>query len=518
MRHLRRGRCEADGELGLWKTTSNIGATGLTTREGIPLAVAPLAAARRCAVAKADRMPQFRLRGEGPQRRMESRVSDQALDLLDDLLTRARKAGADAADALLVEGTSLSVQRRLGTIERVERAESRDLGLRFFVGRRVAILSTSELSPKGLLRLVEQAAASARNLPEDPHAGLADPDQIAREIPDLDLFDDAEPSAEALIALAAAAEDSALAVPGITNSEGAEAGFAKSTIALAASNGFRGAYRRARHSVSAVAIAGEGTGMERDYEYSQVVHPADLDDPALIGRRAAERALRRLGPRKMPTRTMPVVLEPRVAGSIVRHLTTAIAGPAVARGTSFLKDRLGEPVMARGITIVDDPLRPKGLRSSPFDAEGLSTRRRALVENGVLTTWLLDLASARKLGQPPTGHASRGVSSPPAVAPHNAYVEPGAPSPAELMSDIEDGLYITEMIGMGVSYITGDYSRGAAGFRIEKGEIGPPVSGITVAGNLKEILMGLAAASDLELRYGIDAPTLRIDGLTVAGQ
>lgn len=445
-------------------------------------------------------------------------MTNAPADLLDDLLGRARRAGADAADALLIESAGQSATHRLGKLEQVERSEGTDLGLRVFVGRRQAIVSTGELSPASLARLVENALAIARAVPEDRYAGLADPDRIATNWPVLDLDDGAEPDTAALAALAAAAEDAARAHPKITNSEGATAAWSRSRSTLAATNGFVGSTARSSHRLGAAVIAAANGAMERDYEFATTVRARDLPDPAEIGRKAAERAVRRLAPRKVRSQAVPVVLEPRVAGSMIRHLTAAIGGPAVARGTTFLKDRLGEQVLADGVTIVEDPLRPDGLRSRAFDAEGIATERRRLVDRGVLTTWLLDCASARQLGLVTTGHAARGVSSTPSPAPANVYLEPGRMPPDELISDIRNGIYVIEMLGMGVNYVTGDYSRGAAGFWIENGTISWPVSEVTIAGNLAEMFRQITPASDLEFRFGIDAPTLRIEGMTVAGQ
>jgi PmbA protein len=443
--------------------------------------------------------------------------SGNALDFLQDLVGRARRAGADAADAVLFEGASLSHSRRLGKTEKVERSEGQDLGLRVFIGRRQAIVSLTDRSPAALAELVERALAMARTVPEDPFCGIAGPEEIARERPALDMLDTAEPSAEVLIERARAAEETALAVPGVTNSEGAEAGWGRSLVALAASNGFAGAYAGSSHGVSASVIAGSGTQMERDYDFASAIHAGDLRDPAEIGRSAGERAVKRLGAKKMPTCRCPVVFDPRVARGFISHLLGAISGPSIARGTSFLKERLGEPVFPAAISIIDDPHRPRGLRSKPFDGEGIANRRRALVDGGVLTTWLLDLRSARQLGLKTTGHAARGTASPPAPAATNVWIEPGAASKTALISDIESGFYVTEMMGMGVNGVTGDYSRGAAGFWIDHGEIAFPVSEMTVAGNLKEMFLRLVAADDLEFRTGADAPTLRIDDLTVAG-
>ena len=442
---------------------------------------------------------------------------DDALDLLQDLIARARRAGANAADAVLFEGASLSHARRLGKTEKLERSEGRDLGLRVFIGRQQAVVSSTDTSPKALAALVERAIAMARTVPEDPDCGIADPSEIAGTWPTLDMLDPEEPTAETLIERARAAEDAALAVAGVTNSEGAEAGWGRSSIALAASNGFAGAYAGSSHGVSASVIAGSGTGMERDYDFASAIHAADLRDPAEIGKSAGERAVKRLGAKKMPTCRCPVVFDPRVARSFISHLLGAISGPAIARGTSFLKDRLGERIFPEAITIIDDPHRRRGLRAKPFDAEGIANHRRAIINNGVLTTWLLDLRSSRQLGLKTTGHAARGTASPPSPAATNVWIEPGALSPKELIADIASGFYVTEMMGMGVNGVTGDYSRGAAGFWIEDGEIAFPVSEMTVAANLKDMFAGLVAADDLEFRTGADAPTLRIDDLTVAG-
>jgi PmbA protein len=441
----------------------------------------------------------------------------QAVDLLQDLIARARRAGADAADAVFFEGISLSHAWRLSKTEKLERSEGHDLGLRVFIGRRQAIVSSTDRSPDALAELVERAVAMARTVPEDPFCGIADPAEIACQWPHLDMLDPEEPSAEILIERARAAEEAALAVKGVTNSEGAVAGWGRSRIALAASNGFAGSYVGSSHGISASVIGGSGTGMERDYDFASAIFAADLRDPAEVGKSAGERAVKRLGARKMPTCRCPVVFDPRVARSFISHLLGAISGPAIARGTSFLKDRLGERIFPEAITIVDDPHRPRGLRSKPFDGEGIANYRRALVDKGVLTTWLLDLRSARQLGLHTTGHAARGTASPPGPAATNVWIEPGTLSPKELIADIESGFYVTEMMGMGVNGVTGDYSRGAAGFWIEKGEIAFPVSEMTVAGNLKDIFARLQAADDLEFKAGSDSPTLRVDDLTVAG-
>jgi PmbA protein len=438
------------------------------------------------------------------------------LDLLADLIAKARAAGADAADAVLVGGTSLSVQRRLGKTEHLERSEARDLGLRVFVGRRSAIVSSTAVDPAGFAALAERAVAMAKVVPEDPYSGLADEARYVDAAP-LDLYDGAEPTAEELIARAAAAEDAALAVPGVTNSEGAEAGFGLAEIVLVTSAGFAGQLRRSSHSISVTALAGAGTGMQRDYDYSSAVHLSDLEDAAGLGHAAGEKAVTRLNPTRPKTARLPVVFDPRVASSLLGHLAGAINGASVARGTTFLRDKLGQRLFAPGIDIVDDPLRVRGLRSRTFDGEGVPTCEQVLVQDGVLTTWLLDTRSARQLGLKTTGHAQRGTGGPPGPGTSNLFLRPGALTPAELMSDIREGVYLTELIGMGVNGITGDYSRGAAGFMIRNGALAEPVAEITVAGHLLEMFAHLIPANDLRFRRGTDAPTIRIEGMTLAG-
>jgi PmbA protein len=440
-----------------------------------------------------------------------------ALTLLGDVVARATKTGADGADAVLFESASLSHAQRLGKVEKLERSESYDLGLRVLIGKRQAIVSSNDRSPAALSELIERAIAMAKTVPEDPYCGLAAADELARDWPSLDLEDPTEPAPEILIARAGAAEDAARAVPGVTNSEGAEASWSRSKVALVASNGFAGSYSGTHSSISAAVLAGAGTGMERDYDYSTAVWAEDLLDAAAIGKTAGERAVKRLNPRKVPTQKVPVVFDPRVAGGMLRHLVGAISGPAIARGTSFLKDKLGQRIFPAGLAIIDDPHRRRGLRAKPFDGEGVRNQRRALIEDGVLQTWLLDLRSARQLGLRTTGHASRGTSGPPGPAPTNLYMEPGKVTPDALIADIKQGFYVGELMGMGVNGVTGDYSRGAAGFWIDDGKLAYPVSEVTIAGNLKDMFLHLTPANDLVFKTGSDAPTLRIEGMTVAG-
>jgi PmbA protein len=438
--------------------------------------------------------------------------------LVGDLVARAKKAGAEAADAVAFRSSALHVAWRLGELEDLDRSDSLDLGLRVFVGNRQANVSTTDPSPANLDELVERAIAMARLAPPDEFAGLAAPEDLAGDIPDLELDEPGEPDPQWLIDQARACEDAARANDAITNSEGATAGWGRRHVAMAATNGFAGGHSGTHASIGTAVIAGAGLGMERDYDFTSARFRTDLEAPEEVGRRAAERTVKRLGAEKMPTRTMPVVFEPRVAGSLIGHLTSAITGPSIARGTSFLKDRMGELLFDSAINIVEDPHVHRGLRSKPFDGEGVACHRRHLIEGGRLTTWLLDCRSARQLHLPTTGHASRGASGPPSPGPTNVWLEPGSQTPAELMADIMDGLFVTELIGFGVNQVTGDYSRGASGFRIRNGELAGPVSEITIAGNLKNMFVNMTPADDLKHRYGTDAPTVRIDGMTVAGR
>jgi PmbA protein len=437
--------------------------------------------------------------------------------ILDSLLKTAKSAGAESADALIGRSVSLSVGERLGQKEKLERAESQDLGLRVFIGKRQAIVSTSDFAPAALKELAERAVAMARAVPEDPFCGLAEPGQLAKDWPKLDLCDKTEASEAQLTDLVRAAEDAARSVKGVTNSEGAEAGYGRSEVTMANSHGFVGSYATSHFGLSVSVLAGTGTGMERDYDYSSTVYFADLDDPVKLGQAAGNRAVKRLDPKKPKTASLPVIFDPRISNSIVGHLVGAINGAGIARGTSFLKDHLGKDVFAAGVDILDDPHRSRGLRSRPFDGEGLPTSAKKLIDNGRLTTWLLDCRSARQLGLVSNGHAARGTSSPPSPSASNVHMAAGKVSRADLIGAVKEGIYVTELIGSGVNGVTGDYSRGAAGFWIENGEITYPVSEITIAGNLKDIFKRVIPADDLVFKYGTNAPTLRIDGLTIAG-
>jgi PmbA protein len=450
---------------------------------------------------------------------MPSSLLDQSAlsDLAERLVAAARRAGADAADAIAVRGVSLSVDVRDGAVEESQRSEGDDVGLRVLIGHRQAVVSTNDVRGDGLDTLAERALAMARAAPEDRFAGLADEKLLAHDFPALDLLDPDLASVEVLEGRARDAEAAGLAVSGVTKSGGASASSGIGGMVLVTSQGFRGATISSSHSIAMSAIAGDGVGMETDYDYTSTLHAADLENAEKIGRSAGERAVKRLNPRKVATRRVPVVFDTRISGSLVGHLASAANGSSVARKTSFLREKRGEQIFARGINIIDDPLRRRGLRSRPFDAEGVTARVLKIVDDGVLKTWLLDSATGRELNLQTTGHAQRGVSSTPSPGPSNLHLTPGPKSPQELIGEIKDGFFVTSLIGMGVNLVTGDYSRGATGFWIENGELTYPVSEVTIAGHLLEMFKSIEPANDLTFRYGTNAPTLRVEGLTVAG-
>lgn len=444
--------------------------------------------------------------------------SDTALARCSDLVARACRAGADAADAVARANSSESVSVRLGQLEDVERSESESIGLRVFVGQRSASIRTSDFSATGFDELVSRALSMARLAPVDGYAGLA-PEELllSGPLPDLDLADTHEPDPEQLRAAALEAEDAARAVDGVTNSNGGGAGFSRSVVALATSHGFARGYGATGHSLSASVVAGEAGGLETDYAFRTAHHAEDMPAPAEIGRRAGERAVARLNSASLPGGPMPVVFDPRIGNGLVGHLLDAMSGPAVARKASFLIGRRDETLFDPAIRILEDPVRRRGQRSRPFDGEGLACTRRTLVEDGRIFGWMTNAASARQLGEPLTGHASRGSAGTPGVSASNVHMEAGSLGPEALMEDIADGLYVTGLFGQGVNGVTGDYSRGAHGFRIRDGKRAGAVSQITIAGNLLEMFRALVPANDLEFRYAINVPTLRIDGMTVAG-
>ena len=445
-------------------------------------------------------------------------MTAQTLDLLSDLIRHARQAGADAADALFVSSTAVGAGVRNGVTEELERSETTDLGLRVFIGGKNATVSTTTIDPSRFAQLAEQAMAMARVLPDDRYAGLAPQAMTgAHDTNTLGLEDPTEPSTASLLDRARMGEDAALAVPGVTNSAGSSASWGRTQVALATSAGFAGGYSRTRHSNSVCVLAGEGEGMQRDYDHHGTVWLEDLTDAATLGLNAGQQAVARFNPARPRTGRYPVVFHPRVASSFLGHFIGAINGSAIARGTSFLKDKMGQSLFAKGVQITDDPGRIRGLRSRPFDGEAMQAQPLHLVQDGVLTTWILDSRSARQLGLESNARAARGTSGPPGPSATNLFFEPGTLSPTELMADITEGLYITEMMGSAINGLTGDYSRGASGFMIRNGQIAEPVAEFTLAGNLLDIFASMTLANDLAFRFGTDAPTLRVETLSTAG-
>lgn len=432
-------------------------------------------------------------------------------------MERGIAAGATAADALYVADRSSGVQVRLGETESVSRSEGEEIGLRLFCGQRSATVASSDLSDEALATLVERCLAMAREAPEDPYAGLAPSELLERgEPPAIDADDGREPDPAELRARALEAESAALAVPGVTNSSGAGASASSSIVALATSGGFSGAYRTSGHSSTAVAVAGEGASMQRDYAGHSARYLDELESPREIGVKAGERAVSRLNPTRPRPGKYPVIFDRRVSSTLLGHFSGAITGASIARKTSFLRDKLGQPVFAPEVTIIDDPLRPRGLRSRPFDGEGVRVSQQELVSCGALNQWIADSASARQLGIQPTGHAARGVGGAPGASPSNMYMQPGSRTPEELFASVPEALLVIELIGQGVNSVTGDYSRGAVGFMVRGGEIAEPVAEITIAGNLIDMFATLEPASDLEFRRGVDAPSLLVPEMTVA--
>jgi PmbA protein len=436
------------------------------------------------------------------------------------LLDAARHAGADAADAMAVQGTSLAIDMRGGVLEQAERSEGIDLGLRVMVGQRQANVSASDVNPATLAAMAERAVAMAREAPLDPYIGLADPAQLARDwdIAALEMCDPApEPDPAALQDDAARAEAAALAVQGVTQVQSASAGYGLRHVHLAASNGFSAGYSRSDRSVSCVAITGSGTGMERDYDGDMRIFQADLRSPEDIGQSAGRRAVERQGARKPKTGTYPVLFDERISSSLIGHLLAASNGSAIARGSSWLLGALGQPVLPDHLSLIEDPLRPRATASRPFDAEGLPTQRRAIVQDGILTGWTLDLATARKLGMQSTANAARGASAPPSPSNWNVALTQGSASRDYLIRDMGTGLLVTSMIGSTINPNTGDYSRGASGLWIENGQIAYPVNECTIAGNLRDMLRRIIPANDARLHLSRVVPSLLVEGMTLAG-
>ena len=444
--------------------------------------------------------------------------TNQLLDRLSDLVGRTKRAGADAVDAVLIESRGLEVAVRKGNRETLERSDSMNLGVRVFVGDRSASVATEDFRDQTLNDLAERVVAMAKVAPPDHDSRLANVEELAREFPELDLIDGTEPTPEKLLEMAEVAEASALEIKGVDNSEGGGASWGKSGIALVTSNGFASSYARSSFSLSASVIAKKGDSMERDYDWTAATHLSDLRSAQEVGRTAGERAVRRLGARRVKSQMAPVIFEQRLAGGLISSFAAAINGASIARGVSYLKDSMEQQVFSDCVTIIDNPLIPRGMASKPFDGEGLAAKELSLVVDGKLQAWTLDLRSAKKLGMNSNGRASRGVGSNPSPSATNMDLQAGLASPEVLIGEVESGLFVTELIGHGGDLATGDYSRGASGYWIEKGEITYPVNELTIAGNLKDMFRSLTPGSDLMRRGSINAPTVRIDGLTIAGQ
>jgi len=437
--------------------------------------------------------------------------------IVDKVLSAACKTGADGADVSFIKGQGLDVQVRLGKIESAERAEDYQLGLRVFVGQRSASISTGHFFFFFITALAERAVSMVKISPEDPYARLARPEEHAKEIPEIELFDDTAFSTETLAEMALSCEAAALSHEKISNSDGASASTGMTDILIGTSTGFTAAYKRSSFGISAVVLAEHDGQMERDYDYSATVFAEDLENPETIGKNAAERTLARLGARKPQTGSFPVIYDKRVSRSLAGHIASAINGSAIARGTSFLKDEMGKAIAASNISIIDNPLLDRGMGSRLFDGETLPVSARYMVENGVLNGWLLSLSTAAQLGLTPTGNAARSLSGPPAPSVSNFIMENGDTDIEDMIADIKQGFYVTELMGSSVSMTTGDYSRGASGFWIENGKIAWPATEATVAGNLKEMFMNMIPATDLDLRQSIAAPSIFVSTLTVAG-
>ncbi len=438
---------------------------------------------------------------------------------LDALLKAAKVAGAETADAVATHGRSLGIAVRDNALEDVDSSESRDIGLRVMIGKRQACVSSSDLSTASIQALAERAVAMAKLAPEDPYCGLPDESLLSEPggAEALDVWDDTQINPAALKSRAHDLEAAALSIPGVSQAEGANASWTTSAFSYATSHGFRDGWRASRHGLSVSAIAQQDGAMERDYDFDSARYFHALPDPAIIGRHAGQRAVARLGSRQIPSASLPILFDERIAGSLLSALLGAISGPAITRGVSFLKDDLGKAVFAPHIQILEDPLLPRGDGSRPWDGEALNVKKRHIIENGVLKTWLLNMSSARQLGLDPTGHGTRGIGSPPGVSATNTWIAAGAKSPEQLMADIGEGFLISEMFGPSLNSNTGDYSVGVSGFKIENGARAYPVSEVTIAGNLRDMYKTMTAASDLKMDSATNAPSLLCEGLTLAG-
>jgi len=435
----------------------------------------------------------------------------------DFLIKKSKKSGADSVDVVYIENTNIDVGCRLKKIEKLERSESNDIGLRFIKNKKQVIVSSNDLTKKNLEELIYKASKMVGAIPRDPYCSIAKKKDLIKKIPNLEIFDSKEPTIKSLKDKVIEAENAGLNVKGVTNSEGAEIGWNKSKIYLFNSNGLNVSYQSSSYDIYAVLIAGRGTLMEREYEFASSVFEKDLTKTSLVGKKAGELAVKKINPKKIKTSKIPVIFSPRVANSFLKHLSSAINGNSITRGTSFLKKKLNKKIFSSNINIIDNPLKKRGLQSKPFDGEGLETKKTQIIKNGELKTWFLDLATAHQLRLKSTAHASRNISSPPTPSPTNLYFEPSNISPKSLIGNIKKGVYLTELMGSSVNLINGDYSRGGSGFWIDKGEITYPINGITIADNLNEMFKKIILANDLEFKHGLNSPTMLIEDMIVAG-
>ena len=435
----------------------------------------------------------------------------------DFLIKKSKKSGADSVDVVYIENTNIDVGCRLKKIEKLERSESNDIGLRFIKNKKQVIVSSNDLTKKNLEELIYKASKMVGAIPRDPYCSIAKKKDLIKKIPNLEIFDSKEPTIKSLKDKVIEAENAGLNVKGVTNSEGAEIGWNKSKIYLFNSNGLNVSYQSSSYDIYAVLIAGRGTLMEREYEFASSVFEKDLTKTSLVGKKAGELAVKKINPKKIKTSKIPVIFSPRVANSFLKHLSSAINGNSITRGTSFLKKKLNKKIFSSNINIIDNPLKKKGLQSKPFDGEGLETKKTQIIKNGELKTWFLDLATAHQLRLKSTAHASRNISSPPTPSPTNLYFEPSNISPKSLIGNIKKGVYLTELMGSSVNLTNGDYSRGGSGFWIDKGEITYPINGITIADNLNEMFKKIILANDLEFKHGLNSPTMLIEDMIVAG-
>jgi len=435
----------------------------------------------------------------------------------DFLIKKSKKSGADSVDVVYIENTNIDVGCRLKKIEKLERSESNDIGLRFIKNKKQVIVSSNDLTKKNLEELIYKASKMVGAVPRDPYCSIAKKKDLIKKIPNLEIFDSKEPTIKSLKDKVIEAENAGLNVKGVTNSEGAEIGWNKSKIYLFNSNGLNVSYQSSSYDIYAVLIAGRGTLMEREYEFASSVFEKDLTKTSLVGKKAGELAVKKINPKKIKTSKIPVIFSPRVANSFLKHLSSAINGNSITRGTSFLKKKLNKKIFSSNINIIDNPLKKRGLQSKPFDGEGLETKKTQIIKNGELKTWFLDLATAHQLRLKSTAHASRNISSPPTPSPTNLYFEPSNISPKSLIGNIKKGVYLTELMGSSVNLTNGDYSRGGSGFWIDKGEITYPINGITIADNLNEMFKKIILANDLEFKHGLNSPTMLIEDMIVAG-